>query len=75
VLGHGGKQTRPTFKFFSLGETEGVRTLTNVEGMFKPPPFYNCQYPTTIPHHTYTFHLPINPLPVTFLSSCHKNHL
>ena len=33
------------------------------------------QYPNTMPHHTYTFHLPINPLPVTFPSSCHKNHL
>ena len=31
--GSRGKQTRPTLRFFSLGETEGVITLTNIAGI------------------------------------------
>ena len=31
--GSRGKQTRPTLRFFSMGETEGVITLTNIAGI------------------------------------------
>jgi len=31
--GSRGKQTRPTLRFFSLGETESVITLTNIVGI------------------------------------------
>ena len=38
VLGHGGKQTRPTFKIFSLGEAEGVRQQQQQQQPPSPPP-------------------------------------